>query len=1406
MRPKISKSTQARPIVLDYARRRPVRSGSVMIMVVALLVLLSLIGMAYVATARSDRTGSAQNSVNVRADTMHFGIVELVKNALASGVFGPSNAVAQQDDYRPASPIAIPGNRFAHNYAHYDSPWHPLPVANSSYDDHRGDIWLADRVPDFAVSTINGSGGAKYLWHYISGPLGTNRWEDPVTLNSSWIPGTSHLDDAIIDITADGRYPGLRLDPVRPPITAVDNDDDGIADGLPFRLNVGPVDGLTWYASVRIIDNCAALNVAVAWKRIDNNANPFDSFYPALFPTNIELIKMLRSASFSSELNSLQAFRTGDSGLRTNAVPIDDSGVAHADFTFSPGLGNTGSTMAQWMQLGRRLDFPGLNFPNRPYQRFPVADTLGMAAGFVVQTPQTGQSITETTLFDALQTGASNSAPYQLTNADITAWGQNFLDSPFLSDPLYSRRPLMVTHNPVANVIQPHFYNTLNTTANPPTGDRFDVPTDDMLPYFPAGRFKGEWQPNFGPGYQIGDIVEIKGVSPSNNSSPAFAATFICVEVPATAGKTAPPLGQNNIWRKYWEYQPWTTVPVKASLNTATFRELYRAYFNVMCNDVRPLVDPQNTADHDNFSPFFDPRPNVPTFPQSNDTIYYQNGGVVPRHRMFRSSLRDNSATNSLITGLHFDTNNQLLLRAAIAAVNTIDLRDADHSITSRTIRLNASGVGAVDVTVYGCERQPFITEVYVNTLPLEDPTDLASKSNKHGFVAVELFNPYNFPIVINKGWELATINRHPKRVGNINDHNLTNIQSTPNSTFATPITIGPGKYVVLHNFKAGSANQYDAAFVPKQTIGGNLVPVWTSVANRDFYIPNLGKVIADIGRSGTDGYELVILRPRNEDGLLHSTANAGSPSYDSYDESAHLSDLVPVDQFDFTGIKVPNPINLLTEEASVTHYIRENDSVATGAKRWKCVYPGRYSGDIARSDKSRHEQAQVILWDAVAKDPNDPTKVVGHIEPSKTLIRPVKLGDTDDLANYNANTNPSQPDFPQGIKLFDSADDLGGTFPRATNNHYPFGGFAQLGDIYKVPFIGAYRVRLPSQPVGVFLELNSISMDSAFADDADDASANNDQENIGRFVLLGDPASGNNDYAANEETPNLAAGGTVASVRYLWAHDLLDYFTVIAPNDAYFADADGNPVPDLNKTTLNNRGTVGYRFHIAQSATTGYYQDIKNGNLSGQPQPVLNKDYASGERTRDVPVVEGLININTAPWRVLATLPMSFGPNGASVTDYRAQAKLAHEIVDYRNVHGPFKSISDLNKVSGFARALGRYTQAKVAPIDKSWEEKTETLSRISNLITTRSDSFTAYITIQGWKNAGGGGLNGVPPATIKGLSGPAELMVQRRLIVVFDRSGVIYTTDYDPTVGGSNALPGHIVRDIKAMIMPQD
>jgi hypothetical protein len=114
---------------------------------------------------------------------------------------------------------------------------------------------------------------------------------------------------------------------------------------------------------------------------------------------------------------------------------------------------------------------------------------------------------------------------------------------------------------------------------------------------------------------------------------------------------------------------------------------------------------------------------------------------------------------------------------------------------------------------------------------------------------------------------------------------------------------------------------------------------------------------------------------------------------------------------------------------------------------------------------------------------------------------------------------------------------------------------------------------------------------------------------------------------------------------------------------------------------------------------------------------------------------------------------------------------------------NGPFRTIFDLYKVpavraaqlhlltsapdpaNGPGRALGDF-----APLDATdaqaldysrydFEENYLLLNRVSNLITTRSDSFTVYVLVQGWRGIG---------------TAKPELVTQRRAAFIQDRHTV--------------------------------
>jgi len=145
---------------------------------------------------------------------------------------------------------------------------------------------------------------------------------------------------------------------------------------------------------------------------------------------------------------------------------------------------------------------------------------------------------------------------------------------------------------------------------------------------------------------------------------------------------------------------------------------------------------------------------------------------------------------------------------------------------------------------------------------------------------------------------------------------------------------------------------------------------------------------------------------------------------------------------------------------------------------------------------------------------------------------------------------------------------------------------------------------------------------------------------------------------------------------------------------------------------------------------------------------------------------VMGRININTAPWLVLAQLPWIQYQDSSDTKSERARA-----IVDYRDRYGPYQSIGGLMQVTRLHDLahddrdnLNDETPARGPDLTEDFarddlEERDLLFTRLSNLVTVRSDVFTAYILVR------------------LGADGP-----QKRMMAIFDRSGT--AAAYNPRV----------------------
>ena len=74
------------------------RRGSVLILVVALLVLMALLGTAYISTTRVDRAASAQHEKNVQVDLLVDGVVNQVASAIQSDLYDASGTYRSPDN------------------------------------------------------------------------------------------------------------------------------------------------------------------------------------------------------------------------------------------------------------------------------------------------------------------------------------------------------------------------------------------------------------------------------------------------------------------------------------------------------------------------------------------------------------------------------------------------------------------------------------------------------------------------------------------------------------------------------------------------------------------------------------------------------------------------------------------------------------------------------------------------------------------------------------------------------------------------------------------------------------------------------------------------------------------------------------------------------------------------------------------------------------------------------------------------------------------------------------------------------------------------------------------------------------------------------------------------------------
>jgi hypothetical protein len=1306
-------SRLARPWSRVQRRFQQSRPGSVLIMVVALLVLLALMGTAYVASARLERfasvTGTSSRAMTETADAYAKGLFEEIKDNLIADagnlVTCPTDTTSSTLVLAPRAPMLLP------NLAGAGPATTPPALANvpvwASVSRKQGVNFDSPWVPSAAaISTYTATGSGSYL-------APSNVVVQYPTNNASTDPalsGQTRTFPAFMQYTVDPNNPAQYLTlptgaVAAGPYLAASATGNGIADTALRRLTTSPIQGVDFYGGIRVITHGDAFNVNTAWSPgldLDRNNNCFN-----FFPSDLDLIGAMNSTLAANvEMDRVNTRRFSAGAL--NRPRLDDANNAGVDHTNIDWLNPADEF---WNQIGRRIDYPQYR--------------VGFGDPF--STPTFGR-------------------PFSESDTAALAWHGGMVD---LDNPL-SKLDQLLSTGATANR-DSIFAGAMNAVQN--SQNRFRYLAANNVGYWfdwnwnfenaPSSTAMGMYFPiaagGTGPKAVNGRPYRpIRNLVTANNPVAHLVRFVDFSTLPDSIKSKGNP--SDSVLGPADPYHPH-----KASLNTADFPELWRAFINAMGTSRAP-------AGAGTMVPLYVPGddPNNPATANGGtfrNVLRHPNSGSS-KSTAFASPI--NNATERL------DSKSVLALRAALAAVNVETYREshgynptASHFIPNparETFSLKTVAGTSVQAIVYGVTANPYIVEVYANT----DNTDHMGKKNDQGMAAIKLFNPYPYDLDL-KNYRLAVIDR--KAGGTFPNMKVTMLAAFVFN--AGQQTLSAGKTLLLTNFSSagGTGGNPNATYWPLATGLTEPAPADPKV----LVVPDLNKVLD--GGTGQAG-ELVLLRS-----LLPGGVNPE----------------VPVDSYDFTGLAPGIPTH-----ADGWHYLR-TASVTKAADRWKFMFPGEYDASKGNSGSPRWVSTEIENWDP-SKD-----KETWEAAPPPSGMH---LDQADTTAPY---TIPFT-----GIQLCNV--DSGGfnKFVNGAPRVYPYGGFARAGDVIQAPFIGSYILTAQPKPIApgqaldlannfTVIEVNPVSVDTCFADDGDQS--DDAEEQIGRFCPLVKAGGGLpiDDYSPygyytdkDPGIPNPPGNVSKAFWRYRFAMFAMDQFTAVSnPDSDFFPNIaptawQGGPLPIA---VPNSPATVG--------------------------KANVNNEF----------VTEGLLNINSASWRMIAAMemiPASQGGNAAyngptaNPRGFTNNEMLAQFIVRYRDVddgikrtsgamtlppagHGPFISLMELNKVFDpgdntratlFQNALGKllpnvndptyygwgnyapgpaFQPAKGTPVDnlppKDWMQQTLMVDRISNLVTLRSDYFTAYVVVQGWRNVG---------------TPYPELVIEKRLAALIDRSAL--------------------------------
>ena len=273
-------------------RTNPARRGSILILAVIILVLIALMGLAYLQQARMDRFATDEYERDYMPLVIN-GIIGDVRQIMTDDLEDRTNPGLGGSQYSPSGLYDYPWTSLDQNVTVEDGGNNVISVNGDPEDDR----WLASTAP-----LVRGTGPTDYTWMHLSNIGGI--WLDlPLVGSTAQVPleypiraATYNVDITDSDTNLTGTLLESSSNPAMYEIRGVDTDGDGIKDARwtwapPASRKFG---GRAYVYAARIVDLSSLLNINVATPT-SNGTNP-PTATTGYTPADIDLARFFKRA------------------------------------------------------------------------------------------------------------------------------------------------------------------------------------------------------------------------------------------------------------------------------------------------------------------------------------------------------------------------------------------------------------------------------------------------------------------------------------------------------------------------------------------------------------------------------------------------------------------------------------------------------------------------------------------------------------------------------------------------------------------------------------------------------------------------------------------------------------------------------------------------------------------------------------------------------------------------------------------------------------------------------------------------------------------------------------------------------------------------------------------------------